>query len=91
MSSPQSSKGSEVQMVVVCMRDENNIDLRQLFEWNSRFAQSRYVIAESPAEDRIGENIDTAQPEKNCCVIDEGQGMQTANRRVSIFWGRRHG
>ena len=65
-------------MVVVRVRDENEIDWRQVAERYSRFSESRDVVTESPTEDRIGKNIDVTQPEENCCMVDESEGMQNS-------------
>lgn len=78
MCAAESTKRFEVQVVVVGVRDQNQIDLRKIPERNSRFAESRDVITESPAKDRVGENADATLPEKNCCMVDESQRMQNS-------------
>jgi len=76
VSASQTPQGSQVQVVIVRVRDKNKINWRKVAERYSRFSEPRDVVTECPTEDRIGKNIDATQPEKNCCMVDESQRMQ---------------
>ena len=59
-------------MVVVIVRNKNDVDGRESVNRNTGFSQARNHEAESERVYRIGDDVNTVQFNENCGVIDVG-------------------